>query len=227
MKQIITLLICFTTLSMFAQSKDWANMSFYDNANDSVKILDQEHRQVVFMGNSITFNWNKLDRQFFKDNGYIGRGISGQTSSQMLVRFRQDVINLHPKIVVVNAGTNDIAENGGIYREDITYDNIVSMAELAKANDIQPVLTSVLPVKDYYWNRSVTDIDAKIVSLNNRLKKYAEDNNIPFLDYYAFTNDGEGKIIESYARDGVHPNMQGYRLMEQKIKFLLDDLLSK
>ena len=227
MKQIITLLVCFTTLSMFAQSKDWANMSFYGSANDSVKVLNQERRDVVFMGNSITFNWNKLHHDFFEENGYVGRGISGQTSSQMLLRFRQDVIQLQPKIVVINAGTNDIAENGGKYVEEITYGNIISMVELAQANGITPVMTSVLPVKDYYWNKSVTDIDTKIVSLNNRLKQFAKLNKIPFLDYYAFTNDGEGKIIESYARDGVHPNMKGYRLMEQNLKILLDDLLSK
>ena len=128
-----------------AQEKDWANLQRYAQQNAELPKPDKNEKRVVFMGNSITEGWVNTHPDFFKSNGYIGRGIGGQTSYQFLVRFREDVINLSPALVVINAATNDIAENTGAYHEDRTFGNIVSMVELAKANHIKVILTTTLP----------------------------------------------------------------------------------
>jgi len=206
-----------------AMAQDWANKACYARANaELAKVADPN--RVVLMGNSITEFWMETHPQFFTDNGLVGRGIGGQVSSQMLARFRQDVINLHPKVVVINCGTNDIAENNGQYDEDITMDNILSMTELALLNDITVVLTSVLPTNYYKWNPDVVDVKGKIQSLNQRIVALAESLSLPYIDYYSpMVYDESGAINPGYSDDGVHPNPTGYLVMEE----LLMDTLNK
>ena len=163
---------------------------------------------------------------FFKDNGYIGRGVSGQSSYQFLLRFREDVIKLSPMLVVINAGTNDIAENTSPYNEEYTFGNIISMAELAKANRIKVILTSTLPAASFGWNPSIKDGADKIVSLNNRIKEYAQKNKIPYVDYYQAMVTGNNRALNpAYTKDGVHPNSEGYTIMESLIKKAIDKAL--
>ena len=178
MKKIVCLL--FTILvcgSVYAQIEviKWSGIQKYSIANDSIGNAD-----VVFLGNSITENWIKCHPDFFKDNKYTGRGISGHTSYQFLLRFREDVIKLSPKIVVINAGTNDIAENCGTYVEEYTFGNIISMVELAQSNGIKVIMSSVLPASAFKWKASIKDTVIKIKNLNERLKEYATKNNIPY-----------------------------------------------
>ena len=137
-----------------AASEDWANFKRYEKSNEEVKALPQEQRKVVFMGNSITDNWANRHPDFFKDNGYVGRGISGQTTYQMVLRFYEDVVNLHPKAVVINGGTNDIALNNHPYIEDRTFQNICTMAQMAKQNKIKVILTSVTPCTAFIFASS-------------------------------------------------------------------------
>lgn len=196
---------------------DWAKFSRFEAKNDSLKAIDGWQPKAVFMGNSITEGWIKQHPEFFSNNNFIGRGISGQTSYQMLLRFRDDVINLHPEIAVINAGTNDVAENNHIYNEDRTLGNIISMAELANANGIKVVLTSVLPAERFGWRKEIEGANDKIKSLNNRIKAYAEANNYPYVDYYAMMNIDDKALNPEYTRDGVHPTSPGYDVMESII----------
>ncbi len=201
--------------TMYARQQDWANFNRYAQANKEVISSPDTGRRVVFLGNSITDNWAAMRPSFFNDNGFIGRGISGQTSYQFLSRFREDVINLHPKLVVINAATNDIAENSHVYNEDMTFGNIVSMVELARANNIKVILTTTLPAAAFGWNPSITDGPEKINSLNKRLTEYAKKNKIPFVDYYSHLVEADGKTLSpKYSKDGVHPTDAGYEVME-------------
>lgn len=178
------------------------------------------------MGNSITAGWVSTHPDFFRTNGYIGRGIGGQTSYQFLVRFREDVIRLKPAVVVINAGTNDVAENTGPYNEEYTFGNIVSMVELAKANHIKVILTSVLPAAYFKWRPEVPNVPAKIEALNARLKAYAAENKITYVDYYSQMVHGEDKALNpAYTKDGVHPTAEGYDVMETLIKKAIDKKL--
>ena len=170
--------------------------------------------KVVLMGDSITELWAKYHPGFFTDNGIVCAGISGQVSGQMLLRFRSDVIDRHPAVVVINGGTNDIAENQGPYDEDATFGHIVAMVELAQANGIRPVLSSVLPAAGFRWRKSVTDAPDKIASLNARLQAYALENEIPYVNYYA-AMVALGRVLNpDYTNDGVHPTPAGYDVME-------------
>lgn len=178
------------------------------------------------MGNSITEGWVNTHRSFFTDNGYIGRGIGGQTSYQFLLRYREDVINLSPALVVINAGTNDVAENTGPYNEDYTFGNIVSMVELARANKIKVILTSTLPAASFGWNPSIKDGAEKIASLNARIENYAKKHKIPFVDYYQAMVVGDNRALNpAYTNDGVHPTAEGYTIMEKLIKKAIDKAL--
>ena len=187
---------------------------------------DKKDKRVVFMGNSITEGWVRTHPDFFKTNGYIGRGISGQTSYQFLLRFREDVINLSPALVVINAGTNDVAENTQAYNEDYTFGNIISMVELAKANKIKVILTSVLPAAAFKWRMEIKDAPQKIKSLNDRIEAYAKANKIPYVDYYQALVVNENQALNpQYTKDGVHPNSEGYDIMEPLIKKAIDKAL--
>ena len=183
--------------------KDWANIKRYDEANKNLKT--SADKRVVFMGNSITEDWRDTDSVFFATHRYINRGISGQTTPQMLVRFRPDVIDLKPAAVVILAGINDIAQNTGPMTLEQTFGNITSMAELAKANNIRVVISSVLPAYEFA---------DKVVKLNAMLKDYANKNGFVYLDYFSAMTDERKGLPASLSGDGVHPNLTGYKIME-------------
>ena len=220
---MIAVFLCIPWVASDAQKQDWGNLKRYAEANKELVRKGKQKDRVVFMGNSITEGWVANDAAFFEDNGYVGRGIGGQTSSHFLLRFREDVIKLAPALVVINAGTNDIAENAGAYNEEYTFGNIVSMVELARANKIKVILTSVLPAAAFGWNPSVKDAPQKIMQLNARIRKYAQENKIPYVDYYSEMVEGDNKALNSsYTRDGVHPTLEGYKVMEALIKKAID-----
>lgn len=215
MKARLLLLPILTLLckGSFAQG-DWGNIGKYAQQNQAVIAQPNNGQRVVFMGNSITENWRNMRPEFFTSNGYIGRGISGQTSYQFLVRFREDVVALHPRIVVINAGTNDVAENTCPYDEERTLGNIISMTEIARANGIKVILTTVLPCAEFGWRREIRDASAKIASLNARLKAYADSHGIDFVDYYTPLVFGELRQLNpEFTTDGCHPTAEGYAIM--------------
>jgi len=208
---VILLLSVFT--GMFSYAQDWPDLNHFKNENAKLECPSPGENRVVFMGNSITIGWGGICPDFFSGKSYINRGISGQTTPQMLVRFRADVIDLKPAVVVILAGTNDIAGNTGPSTLKMIEDNIVSMTELAQANGIKVILSSVLPVFDYPWKPGLEPAE-KIVTLNKFLKNYAEKNGCIYLDYYSSLVDERKGMKEEYASDGVHPNLEGYKVME-------------
>ena len=211
MKRIITLITgALLLLPTFASAQDdWAQFKRYATANESITVQPK----AVFMGDSITDGWPDKDMDFFTDNNFVGRGISGQTTSHMVVRFRQDVVDLHPKYVVILAGTNDIALNNGYIALEDVFGNIVSMCEIAKANKIKPVICSVLPCKEYRWRPEVKEAGELIVKLNAMLKDYAKKNKITYVDYHSAMKDNENGLPKSLAHDGCHPTIEGYKIM--------------
>lgn len=221
-------LFCFCvviSLDADAQKHTFAGFQRYAKENATMGLPAGRNHRVVFLGNSITEFWMRNHSEFFLENDYICRGIGGQTSYQFLLRFREDVIKLQPKVVVINAGTNDIAENTGPYVEEYTFGNIVSMVELARANKIKVVLTSVLPARQFPWRSSVTGAMNKIRSLNARIMDYAVKNNIPYVDYFsALVNEAGDAMDAEYAPEGVHPNIKGYAVMEQLIKPVVEKI---
>jgi lysophospholipase L1-like esterase len=200
-------------LSGIIQAQDWANTERFKNDNTTLGMPAQNENRIVFMGNSITEGWGNKCPEFFTGKPYINRGISGQTTPQMLVRFRPDVINLKPAVVVILAGTNDIAGNTGPSTLEMIADNIISMAELAKANGIKVILCSVLPAFDYPWKPGLNPAE-KIAALNEMIKKYAAQNHIIYVDYYSAMVDERKGLKDAYTYDGVHPNVAGYKVME-------------
>jgi lysophospholipase L1-like esterase len=195
------------------QRSDWAYLARYreENAKLGPPLHAPRENRVVFMGDSITEGWGKLSR-FFPGKPYINRGISGQTTPQMLVRFRPDVIALKPRVVVLLAGTNDIAGNTGPMTPQMTQDNLASMVELARANGLRVVLASVLPAYDFAW-RPGLEPAKKIAALNAWIKDYAARNRIVYLDYYTPMADERGGLKAALTADGVHPNEAGYAVM--------------
>jgi lysophospholipase L1-like esterase len=205
---------------------DFANLARYKD--DNTVILNSKKKvDVVFMGNSITEGWVKSHPEFFSENNYTGRGISGQTTSQMLLRFQNDVIALKPRLVVINAGTNDIAENTGIYNPDFTFNNIKAMADIAKSNGIKVIIASVLPAAAFPWRKEITDAPQKVDALNSKLKQYAQSSKLIFADYNTAMRDAKGGMREDLAKDGIHPTPAGYALMEPIIKSAINKVLGK
>ena len=204
---------------------DWAWLSKYEKANSELAPPAKGEKRVIFMGNSITENWGNIDAEFFKSNGYISRGIGGQVSSQMLVRFREDIINLKPVAVVISAGTNDIAQNRGPISLENIFGNIMSMAQLAIANGIIPIMTSILPASEFSWHRGLEPAE-KIIKVNAMIKEFAAKNHLVYVDYWsAMVNDKKGLKVE-LAEDGlVHPNLAGYKVMEPLVKTGIDEAL--
>lgn len=204
-----------TTPLIAQQNPDWANLKRYAPANQQLKAPSTSTPRVVLMGNSITDAWPRADSAFFagRPYEYVGRGISGQTSPQMLLRFRQDVLNLRPTVVAILAGANDVAENTGPYDQQATLNNIMSMAELAQANGVKVILCSVLPAYDFSWRKGLTPAP-KIVALNEKIKAYAQQHNFVYLDYHTALADERQGLPAKYANDGVHPTLEGYRVME-------------
>jgi lysophospholipase L1-like esterase len=192
---------------------DWAWMKRYEDDNAKLAAPVPGEKRVVFMGNSITEGWINTDPDFFKGKSYINRGIGGQTTPQMLVRFREDVINLKPAAVVILAGINDIAGNTGPSKVENVAGNIFSMAELAKAAHIKVILSSVLPAAGFPWNPKVNPVQS-IIQLNGMLKAYAEQNNLGYIDYYTPMVNQQKGLKKELCVDGVHPNMAGYKVME-------------
>ena len=220
MKRILLLSFLTATLIASAQTTDWAQFYRYESKNDSLNTRPD----VVFMGNSITDCWVDTVPAFFADNNFVGRGISGQVSSQMLVRFQEDVISLQPKVVVICCGTNDIAQNNGYISLEHILMNIKSMCELARANKIKPIVCSTLPAKGFKWRPEMKPAN-DIIRLNEMIKAYAKENKIPYVDYHSALKDEENGLPLKYSKDGVHPNAQGYAVMESVIMPILKKVL--
>jgi lysophospholipase L1-like esterase len=199
---------------------DWPNLGRYREDNAKLNPPAPGENRVVFMGNSITEGWIYTHPEYFQGKPYIDRGISGQTTPQMLVRFRQDVIDLKPKVVVMLCGINDIAQNTGPSTLEMIEGNITSMTELAKANGIKVVLCSVLPAYDFPWRPGLEPAE-KVVDLNKWIKAYALEKGFIYLDYFSSMADEKNAMKPEYSEDGVHPNKAGYAVMEK----LLDKVL--
>jgi len=198
--------------SRLEQLNDWAQLRVYQAQNQAIGSPSTEEHRVVFFGDSITEFWNLAIA--FPGKSYINRGISGQTTPQMLVRFRPDVVALQPKVVLILAGTNDLAGNTGPATLDMITDNYASMAEIARANRIRVVFASVLPVHDYGpITQSTLHPPEKIKRLNQWLKDYCIREHHTYLDYYSALGDERGMLGAAFADDGVHPNSRGYLIM--------------
>lgn len=204
-KLIAAVMTTCMTMAVFA---DWAGNHRYAEANSAVP-----PGAVVLFGDSITDGWPQKRPEFFSETKFVGRGISGQTTAQMLCRFRNDVINLKPRAVVILAGINDMAENIGPIKTEDAVGNLMSMCELAKMNGIRTVLCSVTPAANFPWRLQITNAVERIDGINKQLKSYADAQGIPWLDYNTLLNDGEGGMGDK-ADDGLHPNGKGYAIME-------------
>ena len=222
----IYILTSLVILSNYVTAQELINLNKYKEENLSLGLPKQGENRIVFMGNSITEGWKSLSPNFFLDNNYVNRGIGGETSTQMLLRFRSDVINLKPRAVVILAGINDIAENQGpISIPDIAR-NIFFMSQLASENNIKVILCSVLPAYDFPWRPGLNPKD-KVVSLNELIKNHALENSFEYVDYFSSMVDERKGLIKEYGTDEVHPNLEGYRVMESIIQKSINKVLSK
>lgn len=217
------------------EGKDWPNLGRYRDANATVPPLPKDEKRVVFMGDSITDIWGSNQfGPFFPGKPYINRGIGGQTTPQMLIRFRPDVIDLHPLVVVILAGTNDIAGNTGPMSLEQTEENLASMAELARQHKIRVVLAAVTPVVDGVVNaegKKLVQTDRrppeKILALNEWIKKYCADYGHVYLDYFSAMVDDQGFLKPDLTFDGLHPNANGYLVMAPLAEKAIQEALSK
>jgi lysophospholipase L1-like esterase len=230
MKRIVAVLpalaLLFASCAKVKPNYDWGNMNRYAPANKSLPDPGPGERRVVFMGDSITEAWVDRDPSFFEGRPYLGRGISGQTTPQMLLRFRQDVIDARPKAVVILAGTNDIAQNTGPITLEQIAANIASMAELAKANGIRVLLCSVLPANYFGWRPQI-EVKGPIPALNLLIRRYAEKNGLVYVDYYSAMVDEKKGMRDGLSddKDGVHPNRTGYKVMEPIVEKAIAEAL--
>lgn len=218
----------FSFFGLFSRAQEFnklINLDRYAEANAALPAPAKGEKRVVFIGNSITDGWPNAHPDFFKSNNYVGRGISGQTSPQLLSRFRQDVINLKPVAVLINIGTNDVAQNTGPYNEEFTLGNIMSMAELADANGIKVILSSVTPAGEYPWRKEIKDVPQKIMSLNVKIKAYAKEKGFSYIDYFSVMCDENNALKSNLGTDGVHPNEEGYKIMEATAKKVIDKVI--
>ena len=214
---MIALIFSFGAATNYTSAQDWPNLKQFQEDNTTVGLPADGENRVVFMGNSITIGWLKKRPEFFKGKPYINRGIGGQTTPQMLIRFRQDVIALQPKVVVILAGTNDIAGNTGASTLEMIANNIKSMAEIAHANNIKVILSSTLPAYDYPWKPGLEPAE-KIVALNKMIKSYCEEKGHIYLDYFSAMADERKGLPKKYAKDEVHPTVEGYKVMEPLVE---------
>lgn len=213
------------TMSLFGfAQKDWFGFNRYQADNERI-ISSEDYPEVVFMGNSITDNWAYFHPEFFSENHFCGRGIGGQTSAQMLVRFTADVINLRPKAVVIMAGTNDVAHNDYYVEPDHVVENIVAMCDLAKAHGIVPIICSILPCSKFPWRPEIENPGQIIVDLNKVLKDYADTNGLVYVDFHAAFADEHLGLPKSFSEDGCHPNPESYFPMEEMVLETIEQVL--
>lgn len=223
---LVLLFSLFLLPAQSGQAQDWPNLAAFREANASLPPPAAGEDRVVFMGNSITIGWLDKVPEFFEGKPYINRGISGQTTPQMLLRFRQDVIALQPKVVVILAGVNDIAGNTGPMTLEQIMDNLKSMAELALANGIEPVLSSVLPAYDFPW-RPGLEPGKKVPALNAMIREYAEARDLVYLDYFTIMADDRPGLDKTLATDEVHPTVKGYQMMAPLAEAAIEQALAK
>ena len=213
---LVALVLSFYALSGLAQDqqdKDWPKYHRYAEKNKEVK----GKPTAVLFGDSITQNWAKYDQQWLDEHNFVGRGIGGQTTMHLLSRIRQDVIELHPRYMVLLIGINDIARNNGYIKVENIFKNIVSIVELAKLNKIKPVMCTVLPAREIGWRQRVGDPRPSIDSLNILIKDYAKANRIPLVDYHSAMAMEDGGMNPAFETDAVHPNLDGYKVMEEEL----------
>lgn len=206
--------------------QDWANLGRYRKDNSQLPIPEGGKDRVVFMGDSITDAWGRSRGTFFPGKPYINRGISGQTTPQMLIRFRPDVIALKPRAVVILAGTNDIAGNTGPTTVEEIEGNLESMAQLALANNIKVVMASVMPVCDYIKPQTARRPPETIITLNAWIKEYCTQNHLVYLDYYSAMVDERNMLKKELTYDGLHPNAAGYEVMSPLAAQAIDAALA-
>ena len=202
------------------------NASNSESENTTMIVAKETNNEVVLMGNSIIKGWSRFRPEFFADKSFINKGIGGQTTSQMLARFQRDVIDLKPRAVVILAGINDIAENTGHIPIPATAQNIFTMAEMAKGHNIQVVLCSKLPADDFPWRPGLNP-QTKVPILNALIEKYAQDNNLIYINYFSAMADTDNGLRDELGYDGVHPNAVGYALMESLLVQALSFLQNK
>ena len=208
--------ILFLAMAFSCFSQDWFGFNRFRADNERI-IKNGEFPEVVFMGNSITEYWAYYHPEFFSEHNYCGRGIGGQTSAQMLLRFTADVIDLHPKAVVIMAGTNDVAHNDYWVEPEKVVDNIVAMCQLARANGIVPIISSIPPCAGFVWNPDIKDASRTIVEINKSLKAYADAYGIVYVDYHAALADDQNGFLKTLSDDGCHPNPDTYFIMERLV----------
>ena len=211
------------TFSAFPQD-DWFGFNRFQIDNERIA-QNGEFPEVVFMGNSITEYWAYYHPEFFAEHHYCGRGIGGQTSAQMLLRFTADVVNLHPKAVVIMAGTNDVAHNTYWVEPDKVVDNVVAMCLLARAHDIVPIISSIPPCASFVWNPDIQNAAQTIVEINKKLKAYAAANDLVYVDYHAALADNQNGFRKNLSEDGCHPNPDTYFIMEELVLKAIDKAL--
>ena len=203
-------------------NEDWANLSYYKEEN--LKLVREGIKEgIIFMGDSITEEWGRIMPEFFSNKQYINRGIGGQTTPQMLIRFRQDVIDLNPEAVVILAGTNDIAGNTGPSSVKMIVDNLMSMAEIAIKQNIQVFMSSILPVFRYPWNKSIIEPFKKIAEINNFIKDFSNREKLVYVDYHAHMVDSRPGLKSELTTDEVHLNQAGYIVMSKIVKRVIRD----
>lgn len=225
MGKVLVAIAVFAPAVVLAQD-DWANLARYAADNAALGAPERGEARVVFMGDSITEGWSRAVPGFFANRPYVNRGISGQTTPQMLVRFRADVVELEPGVVVILAGTNDIAGNTGPATNEMIEANLASMAEIAAANDIRVVLASILPAESYPWRPGVEPA-FRILAINRWIADYAKAGGHVYLDYYTAMVNDRGGLQEQYTTDGVHVTPEGYALMQELVEAAIDEALDR
>ena len=207
-------------------NEDWANLNYYKE--EILKLVREGTKgSIIFMGDSITEEWGRILPEFFSNKQYINRGIGGQTTPQMLIRFRQDVIDLNPEAVIILAGTNDIAGNTGPSSVKMIIDNLMSMSEIACKQNIQVFMSSILPVFRYPWNKSIIEPFKKIAEINNFMKDFSKREKLVYVDYHSHMVDSRPGLKLELTTDEVHLNQAGYTVMSKIVKRVIRDRLKR
>ncbi len=215
---VVLSLMCAYAAAQELPSYDWANFGRYAAANEA---LAGKQPLAVIMGDSITDGWFSADSAFFQNNNIAGRGISGQVTNQMLVRFRRDVIDLHPEYVIIIAGINDIARNQGYISQENIMGNFQSMCQLASANGIIPILATLIPADKVVWRPAITDTHEQVAALNEKIRAYASANGYKIIDLEVLLADENGAPRSDLSKDSIHPNLAGYKVMEEAVLAVL------